>query len=84
MQRFIDEYGIGFFPNIADLDGALWQRFGVTTQPAFAFVTADGSVDVVRGSLSEPALTTRVATLLASRLPGKRPPSRCPPARSLA
>ncbi|WP_159232832.1 protein disulfide oxidoreductase [Mycolicibacterium vanbaalenii] len=66
MQRFIDEYGIGFFPNIADLDGALWQRFGVTTQPAFAFVTADGSVDVVRGSLSEPALTTRVATLLDS------------------
>ncbi|WP_370331030.1 protein disulfide oxidoreductase [Mycolicibacterium hippocampi] len=64
MQEFVDRYDIGFFPNIADLDGSVWQRFGVTAQPAFAFVGADGSVDVVKGTLAEPALSTRVATLL--------------------
>ncbi len=63
MQEFVDKYDVGFFTNIADVDGAVWQRFGVTAQPAFAFVSADGSVDVVRGTLSEPALSTRVATL---------------------
>lgn len=64
MQEFVDKYGLGFFTNIADVDGAVWQRFGVTAQPAFAFVGADGSVDVVRGTLGEPALNTRVGTLV--------------------
>jgi len=64
MQAFVDKYDVGFFTNIADVDGAVWQRFGVTAQPAFAFVGADGSVDVVRGTLSEPALSTRVSTLV--------------------
>lgn len=66
MREFADKYDIDFFTNLADVDGAVWQRFGVTAQPAFAFVTADGSVDVVRGSLSEPALSTRVSTLLGA------------------
>lgn len=64
MQEFVDKYDLGFFTNIADVDGAVWQRFGVTAQPAFAFVGADGSVDVVRGTLGEPALNTRVSTLV--------------------
>lgn len=63
MQEFVDKYGIGIFTNIADVDGAVWQHFGVTAQPAFAFVSADGSVDVVRGALSEPELSARISTL---------------------
>ncbi len=65
MQEFVDKYDIGSFTNIADVDGSVWQRFGVTAQPAFAFVSADGSVDLVRGTLSEPALSTRVGTLVS-------------------
>ena len=64
MQEFVDRYGLDFFTNIADIDGAVWQRFGVTAQPAFAFVTADGSVDVVPGTLGAPALNTRISTLV--------------------
>lgn len=64
MQEFVDRYDLGFFTNIADIDGAVWQRFGVTAQPAFAFVTADGSVDVVSGTLGAPALDTRISTLV--------------------
>lgn len=66
MREFVDKYDVGFFTNIADVDGAVWQRFGVTAQPAFAFVSADGSVDVVRGTLSGPALDTRISTLVSS------------------
>jgi len=66
MQEFVDTYDIGFFTNIADVDGDVWQRFGVTAQPAFAFVGADGAVDVVRGTLSEGDLTTRVENLAKS------------------
>ncbi len=64
MQEFVDRYDLDFFTNIADIDGAVWQRFGVTAQPAFAFVTADGSVDVVPGTLGAPALNTRISTLV--------------------
>jgi len=63
MQEFVDKYDIGFFTNIADVDGDVWQRFGVTAQPAFAFVSADGAVDIVRGTLSEQDLMSRVDAL---------------------
>ncbi len=63
MQEFIDKYDTGSFTNIADVDGTVWQRFGVTAQPAFAFVARDGSVEVVRGPLPESDLAARVADL---------------------
>lgn len=63
MKEFTDKYGTGFFTNIADVDGAVWQRFGVTAQPAFAFVGRDGAVEVVRGPLSESDLAMQVANL---------------------
>lgn len=66
MQDFIDTYKIGDFPNIADTNGAVWQRFGVTNQPAFAFIGADGSVDVVVSSLGSEALETRISTLVGT------------------
>jgi thiol-disulfide isomerase/thioredoxin len=66
MRDFVKTYDIGFFPYIADIDGGVWQRFGVTQQPAYAFVAADGSVDVVRSGLSEADLGARVAALARS------------------
>jgi thiol-disulfide isomerase/thioredoxin len=63
MQKFVDTYPVEGFSHLADTDGAVWSKFGVTHQPAYAFVSADGTVDVVRGELSEPELTDRVAAL---------------------
>ena len=57
MQQFVDKYRVKGFSHLADTDGAVWARFGVTQQPAYGFVGADGSIDVVRGELSEPELT---------------------------
>lgn len=41
----------------------MWAKFGVTRQPAYAFIRSDGSVEVVKGSLAESDLTDRVAAL---------------------
>lgn len=63
MKEFVDKYAVDEFTEIADTDGEVWTKFGVTKQPAYAFVTADGNVDVVRGEMSEPELTERVKAL---------------------
>ncbi len=64
MKEFVDRYPVERFTQLADTDGAVWTKFGVTQQPAFAFVSADGSVDVVRGDISEPDLTVRTTSLI--------------------
>ncbi|MQA10233.1 MAG: redoxin domain-containing protein [Pseudonocardiaceae bacterium] len=63
MRQFVSDNGIGSFPNVADTESSVWQRFGVTSQPAYAFIDADGTVDTVKGSLSEDELASRVEQL---------------------
>jgi len=41
----------------------VWSVFGVAAQPAFAFIGADGSIEIVQGSLDENAILDRAATL---------------------
>jgi thiol-disulfide isomerase/thioredoxin len=66
MRDFITNYQLGFFTHLADVDASVWRRFGVTAQPAFAFISAAGSVDVVKRDLAEQDLAQRVVTLGAS------------------
>lgn len=63
MQAFVQRYRMDGFPHLADLDASVWRQFGVTQQPAFAFVAADGRADVVRGALPEQEIAARLATL---------------------
>ncbi|WP_158854191.1 protein disulfide oxidoreductase [Saccharothrix deserti] len=63
MQQFVQRFELGGFAHIADIDGAVWKRFGVTAQPAYAFVGRDGNVEVVPGQLSEQELRERVAAI---------------------
>jgi len=65
MREFVSDYGVGAFPHIVDTDGSLWQRFGVTQQPAYAFIDNSGRIDVVRGELGAAGLTARVNALVA-------------------
>ena len=65
MQEFVSERPVAGFDHLADSDGTVWTTFGVTQQPAFAFVHTDGSIDVVKGTLSEAELTERVTALAA-------------------
>lgn len=63
LQEFAAKYGVDKFTELADTDAAVWAKFGVTRQPAYAFIRSDGSVEVVKGSLAESDLTDRVAAL---------------------
>ncbi|MDZ7885119.1 MAG: protein disulfide oxidoreductase [Mycobacterium sp.] len=63
MKEFVEKYPVNDFTQLADTDGSIWTRFGVTQQPAYAFIDAEGGVDVARGSLSETELTERVSAL---------------------
>jgi len=63
MKTFVSDTGIENFSQLADPDAEVWSVFGVAAQPAFAFIGADGSVEVVQGSLDENAILERAATL---------------------
>ena len=63
MQEFVADYDLGGFSHLADLDGTIWQRFGVVEQPAYAFVDASGAVSVLRGALGADRLAAAVTQL---------------------
>ncbi len=66
MREFVEKYSLQHMTQLADTDGTVWKKFGVTQQPAFAFLTADGEVSVVKGELSDDDLGRRVAALTGS------------------
>ncbi|MDK1475433.1 redoxin domain-containing protein [Streptomyces sp. 549] len=63
MKKFVGTHDLGDFAHTVDEDGSLWSRFGVTAQPALAFVDKTGKVEVVPGTMSEQALNARVGKL---------------------
>jgi len=63
MKDFVAKYEMGGFPHIADLDASVWRRFGVSAQPAFAFIGGDGKADVIIGSPTEDDIRAKVAKL---------------------
>lgn len=65
MRAFVADTGTGDITHLVDSDGSLWQRFGVVSQPAFAFVSSDGSVETFGGALGGDDLRSRALTLAA-------------------
>ncbi len=63
MRKFVGDTGIGGFPNLADDRGAVWQRFGVTTQEYFVLVDGAGRV-THKGPLTGAELRRRVDALV--------------------
>ncbi|SDG65878.1 Thiol-disulfide isomerase or thioredoxin [Lentzea fradiae] len=63
MKQFVQKYGLQSFQHVADVGSAVWKRFGVTAQPAYAFVSADGRVEVVTSQLAEQDLRQRLSAL---------------------
>ena len=64
VNDFIATYEVGGFTHAFDDDGSVWAEFGVTSQPTFAFVSADGSVDVQFGRQGEEGLAERLDALV--------------------
>ncbi|MFD9698606.1 redoxin domain-containing protein [Lentzea sp. NPDC059081] len=65
MKKFVSDHDMDGFPSLADLDGSVWKRFGVSAQPTLAFVRPDGSVELLVGSPTEEQLDTKVSSLTA-------------------
>ena len=63
MHEFTGSTGTDTIAHVIDDDGSIWSEFGVTTQPAFAIVDPDGTVDLVVRP-AHGALADRVAALV--------------------
>jgi len=64
IEAFVARHALGHVPQIADLDGDLWSRFGVVGQPAWVFVDGEtGAVTRHLGFLDAPALTQRLSEM---------------------
>lgn len=63
MQDFAAKHRIDAFTNLNDEKAAIWAKFGVTYQPAFAFISADGKVEVVKDTMSAAELSGKLEAL---------------------
>ncbi|MFV2197065.1 redoxin domain-containing protein [Nocardiopsis sp. LOL_012] len=63
MNGFVSDTGTGGLTHLVDGDGSLWSGFGVASQPAFAFLSADGTFETVQGALTDEELDSRVAAV---------------------
>lgn len=62
---FVTDVGVGNMPHIADVDGDIWVEFGVTYQPAFAFIDDSGRIESFVASFSAEELRAKADELLA-------------------
>ena len=65
IEAFVDERDVAAFEHVIDPDGELWSSLGIRTQPAFAFINDDGTIETHVGRLGEESLTERIDALLA-------------------
>ena len=47
IEQFVDERGVSTFDQIPDVDGELWDRFGVARHRTYVLIDDDGSFDLV-------------------------------------
>lgn len=65
MTDFEVRHGISF-QNINDNDGKIYAKFGVSYQPAWVFITQDGSTSIRLGALDEVSLDRELQQLTES------------------
>jgi hypothetical protein len=61
MEDFVARHDLEDMVNIADVDGEVWQQYGVVAQPAWVFVDGDaGTAERVLGALPRADLEARL------------------------
>ena len=63
MRQFVDQHELDGFPHLADDEGEVWQKFGVTTQEYFVVLDAEGAI-VHDGPLSATELRDQLGELV--------------------
>ncbi|MFW2380714.1 MAG: TlpA family protein disulfide reductase, partial [Acidimicrobiales bacterium] len=66
IQDFVSNLDVGSFTHVVDEELEVWGAYGIRSQPAFAFLNDDGTVEVRNGSLGAQELSARVDALIAS------------------
>jgi thiol-disulfide isomerase/thioredoxin len=66
MRGFIDDTETTGLTHVADLDGDVWNAFGIYAQPAFAFIDDTGEMEIFVGGLRADDLADRIDELLAT------------------
>lgn len=51
MKGFVADTGTGELTHLTDTSNTVWQRYGIVTQPAFAFISPDGSTETFVGAM---------------------------------
>ncbi len=65
MEEFVSQTGTDGLTHVVDDDGSIWSSYDVAAQPAFAFISSDGEVETVVGSIPEQDLVERMRALKA-------------------
>lgn len=66
MNEFVVSTGTNGITHVIDDDGSIWSDYGVAAQPAFAFIGADGKVDVHVGALGGREIEKRMQALASA------------------
>lgn len=67
MKKFVTENKVDGFTHLADIKADVWTHFGITEQPAYAFVRPNGFIEVVKQQLTEEALNEHVQQLITAQ-----------------
>ncbi len=60
MRTFVADTETDGLEHLDDSSGAIWEEFGIFTQPSFAFITADGDYETVTGALGVDGLSDAI------------------------
>lgn len=63
MGEFVSQTGTSVFTNLSDVDGKLWNRFGVIIQPTLLFIDAKGKITTKVGPSDEEFLAKKLVSL---------------------
>ncbi len=66
MAEFIEANGVDDIVHISDEDLEIWRELGVTSQPAWAYINDDGTVEVEIGALGEEGILAKMSELAAA------------------
>ena len=64
MEEFVARHDMDKVRHIADVEGKVWQQFGIVGQPAWVFIDGDtGDAERVLGAMSPEDLAARLEAL---------------------
>jgi len=66
MAAFVEDHGVSDIVHISDEELIIWRELGITSQPAWAYVNDDGTVEVEQGALGEEGILAKMNELAAA------------------